>query len=332
MTDFTYKEYEKFIEDSNLKLKESYNFKKLANILFNEMKLKSFAMDSSYSPFNLKPAIFLNKKGYPELFKNVCVSEGEYNKVKNYYNYQLECFKADYIDKFYRSERISFLEQNTDFTSKLAQSLDELSKITLDNKIIYEDDIARYCRLLKKAKLVTINKIKNTNEYKFKFKLTKKEYIIKYFVTKPTQRNYITFEETIKDRVKKGEDYIKALEDEALKYIEEGQYFKNYIFPEIKNALNIIATSKNEKFEQSFKESFINYLNNPNAIIGPFLYKDKEIWTVETTPRLVQEPYIEYNRLTNEIVVHNINNSQKEIDYAFNNLACLTEIYIENNK
>ena len=28
----------------------------------------------------------------------------------------------------------------------------------------------------------------------------------------------------------------------------------------------------------------------------------------------------------------NINNPQKKIDYAFNNLACLTEIYIENNK
>lgn len=302
MTDFTYKEYEKFIEDANLKLKESYNFKKLANILFNEMELKSFAMDSSYSPFNLKPAIFLNKKGYPELFKNVCVSEGEYNKVKNCYNYQLECLKADNIDKFYRTGRISFLEQNTDFASKLAQSLDELSKITLDNKIIYEDDIARYCRLLKKAKLVTINKIKNTNEYKFKFKLTKK-----------------------------GEDYIKALEDEALKYIEDRQYIKNYIFPEIKEALNIIVTNKNEKFEQSFRKSFINYLNNPNAIIGPFLYRDKDIWTVETTPRLVQEPYIEYNRLTNEIIVHNINNSQEKIDYNFNNLAKLTEIYIENN-
>lgn len=39
MTDFTYKEYEKFIEDVNLKLKESYNFKKLANILFNEDSL-----------------------------------------------------------------------------------------------------------------------------------------------------------------------------------------------------------------------------------------------------------------------------------------------------
>lgn len=154
-------------------------------------------------------------------------------------------------------------------------------------------------------------------------------------------KDFESFKETIPSKIKvihfEDEKMIKFcfpynIEDEALKYIEDGQQLKNHIFPEIKNALNIIATSKNEKFEQSFKESFINYLNNPNAIIGPFLYKDKEIWTVETTPRLIQEPYIEYNRLSNEIIAHNINNSQKKIDYAFNNLACLTEIYIENNK
>lgn len=54
MTDFTYKEYENFIEDANLKLKESYNFKKLANILFNEMKLKSFCYGFFLFTFQFK--------------------------------------------------------------------------------------------------------------------------------------------------------------------------------------------------------------------------------------------------------------------------------------
>lgn len=133
----------------------------------------------------------------------------------------------------------------------------KLSNFQLGNENIGCCYIPSYFVLLKRAKLLSVTKIKNTLNYKIYFRLTKKTFITPYF-TNTNFNNNLTFETIITERISNGEDYSTVLVEETINYINTLKMFREEIIPELKFIIDTIITFNKGKLPNTIDYSLKN--------------------------------------------------------------------------
>lgn len=164
---------------------------------------------------------------------------------------------------------------------------------------------------LKRTKLVSLTKIKNTDYYKLKIRPTNTWYILKYFV------NRKDYDEFYFNQVFGGDNRAETVEKLLVEKYTEAKVIHDTILNDI-DAVYAIMVDKvgNGIRELAVRDSFINYVNNIDNPVSRYMeFKDGK-WSILDKDRIngwnsygetVKPTYVEYNHRTNEILgIHNI--------------------------
>ena len=164
---------------------------------------------------------------------------------------------------------------------------------------------------LKRTKLVSLTKIKNTDSYKLKIKPTNTEYSLKYFVNR---KDYDGFYPNL---VMNGNDRAETVEKLLVEKYQEAELIYNTILNDLDKVYQtLIDSAGNGIREQAVRDSFINYANDIDNPVSHYMEFKDGSWSILDKDLIngwvnygetVKPTYVEYNHRTNEILgIHNI--------------------------
>lgn len=315
MTNYTYTDYTKFINELTVASNKTFDMSEVANLLYNVHGIKeeisvSRCYSGDKSPFL---NVFLTKDGtfkFVSNFKN----EKEFNEAtESYYNQYFQEFEEMVMRPFYDDGTIQPLSVdgiNYDLIDVIAHADNyKLYDFKIGNEKHHYYYLPSYFVPLKKAKVLSVTKVKGSLDYKIRFRLTDK---------------------TFKERVANGEDYPTVLADEVIKYVNTLTYIQEEIVPELKATIDVMAGSKNSDLTEKMRESLKEYVANPMSIIGPIMYPEDDTWAARVKAVDNGKPYIAYDRFTDEMTVHNVDKSNETIDYSVESVINYADNYLKN--
>ena len=164
---------------------------------------------------------------------------------------------------------------------------------------------------LKRTKLVSLTKIKNTDSYKLKIKPTNTEYSLKYFVNR---KDYDGFYLNL---VMNGNDRAETAEKLFVEKYQEAELIYNTILNDLDKVYQtLIDSAGNGIREQAVRDSFINYASDIDNPVSHYMEFKDGSWSILDKDRIngwvnygetVKPTYVEYNHRTNEILgIYNI--------------------------
>ena len=335
MANFTYADYKKFIEEITEAANKTFDMKEVANLLYNVHGIKKeirviHCYSGDKSPFL---NVFLTKEGtfkFVSNFKN----ENEFNEATDVYSSQyFNEFEETVMRPFYANGTIQPLsiDRITYDMVGIIMSADnyKLDSFTMGNEKHDNYYLTDYFVPLKKAKVLSVTKIKGSYDYKIRFRLTNKVFQMKYFTT-AYANNYQVFEDSIKKRVANGENYPTVLADELIKYIDTPTYIREEIAPELKATIDFIASRKNDDLAMQMIDSLKTYVSDPMSIVGPIMYLVDGKWFAHPKPFDDGKPYVAYNRFTDEMTVYNVDKSNETIDYSRKAVTTYADNYLKS--
>ena len=205
-------------------------------------------------------------------------------------------------------------EYLTDYTVKYAISW------TL-NKIYVRDDARPYFKgitffdelisALKRTKLISLTKIKNTDSYKLKIKPTNTEYVMKYFV------NRKDYDEFYANQVMSGNDKVEVIEKLLVEKYHEAKLIHDTILNDIDTVYQLLIDKVDNGIgEIAIRDSFIAYANNIDNPVSHYMQFKNGEWSILDKQWIngwvdygetIKPVYVEYNHRTNEILgIHNV--------------------------
>lgn len=335
MANFTYADYIKFIEEITEAANKTFNMKEVANLLYNVHGIKEeIAVSRCYSgdksPFL---NVFLTKEGtfkFTSNFKN----ENEFNEATNVYRGQyFGEFEVTVMRPFYANGTIQPLSIDRiayDILGVISHADNyKLDKFKLGNKKLSNYYLPNYFVPLKKAKVLSVTKVKGTLNYKIRFRVTNKVFITKYNAT-ANANDYLTFGDSVKERVANGEEYATVLADEIIEYINALTLIREEIAPELEATIKFIASRKNDDLAEKMLDSLKTYVSDPMAIVGPIMYLVDGKWFAHAKPFDDGKPYVAYNRFTEEMTVYNVDKSDKAVDYSVKSVTTYADNYLKS--
>lgn len=178
---------------------------------------------------------------------------------------------------------------------------------------------------LKRTKLISLTKIKNTDSYKLKIKPTNSEYTLKYAV------NRKDYDEFYLNLVMNGNDRAETVEKLLVEEYQEAELIYNKILNDLDTVYQTLIDSANNGVrEQAVHDSFINYANNIDNPVSRYMQFKDGSWSMLDKSRIngwnvygeiFKPTYVEYNHRTNKILgSHNIVPAD---------LSTLIKLYIE---
>ena len=337
MANFTYADYKKFINELTEASNKTFDIKEVANRLYNvhgiKEEIRVVHINNDKSPFL---NIYLTKDGkfkFVSNFKN----ENEFiNASRSYYSRGFADFEKTVMRPFYTSGTIQPLD--IDHIDHIAyniigniSSVDnrKLAYFKLGNERYDYYCLPNYFVPLKKAKALSVTKVKGPRDYKIRFRLTNKTFQMKYFTT-ITTNNYCIFEDSVKERVANGENYPTVFADEIIKYLDTLIYIQNEIVSELKTTIDLIASCKNDDLAEKMLESLKEYVADSMSIVGPIMYLADNAWFAHAKPFDDGKPYVAYNHFTEEMTVHNVDKSNETIDYSVKSVATYADNYLKS--
>ena len=164
---------------------------------------------------------------------------------------------------------------------------------------------------LKRTKLVSLTKIKNTDNYKLKIKPTNTEYVLKYFI------NRKDYDEFYFNQVFGGDSRAETIEKLLAEKYHEAKVIHDTILNDIDTVYTIMVDKVNDGIrELAVRDSFINYVNNIDNPVSHYMQFKDGSWSILDKDRIngwnsygetIKPTYVEYNHRTNEILgIHNI--------------------------
>ena len=264
MEDYTFEDYKKFIFYLNKRLKQTFDMTKVANLIYNTYGVKEnlYVVNQTHSKYSPSLNIILTKKGYLQCKSNF-KNQDSFYEAKNSWQTKIhfEEFEKSTMKPFYQKgiiKPINIQRVAYDFIDSIYYAdYGKLSNFQLGNESIGCCYIPSYFALLKRAKLLSVTKIKNTLNYKIYFRLTKKTFITPYF-TNTNFNNNLTFETIITERISNGEDYSTVLVEETINYINTLKMFHEEIIPELKFIIDTIITFNKGKLPNTIDYSLKN--------------------------------------------------------------------------
>ena len=335
MANFTYTDYTKFIAEITEASNEAFDMKEVANLLYNVHGIKkeiyvTRCYSGDKSPFL---SVLLTKEGTFKFVSNFKNEDAFNEATESYYNQYFGEFEETVMRPFYADGTIQPLSIDRiaiDIVGVIDSADDyKLDKFKLGNKDCQGYYLPSYFVPLKKAKVLSVTKVKGTHDYKIRFRLTNKVFVMKYNAT-ANANDYRTFENSVKERVANGEDYTTVLADEIIEYINTLTLIKEEIVPELEATINFIASRKNDDLAEKMLESLKEYVANPMSIVGPIMYPVDNTWTARVKANDDGKPYVAYNRFTDEMAVYNVDKSNKTIDYSVESVATYADNYIKS--
>ena len=310
-TKITYKELKETIAKAN-ELISGITFNELAGTLLKDHNLESMilAQRSCHGGFSGHLTLRVFADGHLKF---------AYEAEKNYPN--------DY--NFGDSTLITFASLVNDTTDTVNLLVNEyLNDYTVKhviswtlNKIYVRSDARPYFKgitffdelisALKRTKLVSLTKIKNTDSYKLKIKPTNTEYSLKYFVNR---KDYDGFYPNL---VMNGNDRAETVEKLLVEKYQEAELIYNTILNDLDKVYQtLIDSAGNGIREQAVRDSFINYANDIDNPVSHYMEFKDGSWSILDKDLIngwvnygetVKPTYVEYNHRTNEILgIHNI--------------------------
>ena len=190
------------------------------------------------------------------------------------------------------------------------------------NKIYTKDDTRPYFKgitffdelisALKRTKLISLTKIKNTDSYKLKIKPTNTEYVMKYFV------NRKDYDEFYANQVMSGNDRAEIIEKLLVEKYHEAKLVHDTILNDIDTVYQLLIDSvaKDSSREHDIRDSFIAYVSDIDNPVSRYMqFKDGK-WSILDKQWIngwvdygetIKPVYVEYNHRTNEILgIHNV--------------------------
>lgn len=335
MTNFSYTDYTKFIKELTKASNKAFDMKVVANSLYNVHGIKEEIGVSRCYSGDKSPFLngFLTKDGtfkFVSNFKN----ENEFNEAtESYYNQYFQEFEEMVMRPFYADGTIQPLSIDRiaiDIVGVISLADNyKLSKFKLGNKDCQGYCLTDYFVPLKKAKVLSVTKVKGTRNYKIRFRETNKVFVMKYNAT-ANSNDYCIFEDSVKERVANGEEYPTVLADEILEYINTLTLIREEIVPELKATIDFIASSKNSDLTEKMLESLKEYVANPMSIVGPIMYPEDDTWAARVTAVDNGKPYVAYDRFTGKMTVHNVDKSNETIDYSVESVVNYADNYLKN--
>lgn len=189
------------------------------------------------------------------------------------------------------------------------------------SKIYAKDDARPYFKgvtsfdelisALKRTKLISLTKIKNTDNYKLKIRPTNTEYVLKYFV------NRKDYDEFYFNLVFGGDKGAETVEKLLVEEYQEAKLIHDTILNDIDTVYQTMVDKVNDGIrELAVRDSFINYVNNIDNPVSHYMEFKDDKWSILNKKRIdgwvkygetVKPTYVEYNHRTNEILgIHNI--------------------------
>ena len=335
MTNYTYTDYTKFINELTVASNKTFDMSEVANLLYNVHGIKeeisvSRCYSGDKSPFL---NVFLTKDGtfkFVSNFKN----EKEFNEAtESYYNQYFQEFEEMVMRPFYDDGTIQPLSVdgiNYDLIDVIAHADNyKLYDFKIGNEKHHYYYLPSYFVPLKKAKVLSVTKVKGSLDYKIRFRLTDKTFQMKYYTT-ANANDYRIFEASVKERVANGEDYPTVLADEVIKYVNTLTYIQEEIVPELKATIDVMAGSKNSDLTEKMLESLKEYVANPMSIVGPIMYPEDDTWAARVKAVDNGKPYVAYDRFTGKMEVHNVDKSNETIDYSVESVVNYADNYLKN--
>lgn len=322
----TFEQYTKFVSDINDALAKNYDMSELAQILFVNHGIEApLQIGRKFSELSPMLDMFLTKDGHI-VCKSGLTTQEKFDKSvdSSYHAKYFEYFEKEIMAPFYADGTIQPIEQSHvlyDFVSAVSWRGKDIAKMTLGGDKQYLSYLPDYYVPLKKARVLTVTKIKGTHYYKINFRLVNKTFETKYFTT-ANANSALTLAKSIKERVANGEKHSVAFRNELLIYINTLIMTKEYIVPALKETIDIIAINKNDKLADKLINSLTAYVSSPDTIVGPIMRPTIQsqttiYWQAQTTPDKDGKPYVAYNRFTGEMTVHNVDKSNTKVDYSF---------------
>ena len=178
---------------------------------------------------------------------------------------------------------------------------------------------------LKRTKLISLTKIKNSDSYKLKVKPTNTEYTLKYFVNR---KDYDGFYLNL---VMNGNDRAETVEKLLVEEYQEAELIYNTVLNDLDKVYQtLIDSADNGIREQAVRDSFINYVSDIDNPVSRYMQFKDGSWSMLDKDRIggwnvygetFKPTYVEYNHRTNEILgVYNI---------VPNDLSTLIKLYIK---
>ena len=269
-TKITYKELKETIAKAN-ELISGITFNELAGTLLKDHNLESMilAQRSCHGGFSGHLTLRVFADGHLKF---------AYEAEKNYPN--------DY--NFGDSTLITFASLVNDTTDTVNLLVNEyLNDYTVKhviswtlNKIYVRSDARPYFKgitffdelisALKRTKLISLTKIKNTDSYKLKIKPTNTEYSLKYFVNR---KDYDGFYPNL---VMNGNDRAETVEKLLVEKYQEAELIYNTILNDLDKVYQtLIDSAGNGIREQAVRDSFINYASDIDNPVSHYMeFKD----------------------------------------------------------
>lgn len=177
---------------------------------------------------------------------------------------------------------------------------------------------------LKRTKLISLTKIKGTDNYKLKIKSTNTEYTLKYFVNRKDYDGFYL-------GLILGNDRAEIVEKLLVEEYHEAKLIYNTILDDLDKVYQTLIDSANNGVrEQAVHDSFINYANNIDNPVSRYMQFKDGSWSMldkdsingwNVYGEIFKPTYVEYNHRTNEILgIHNI---------VPNDLPALIKLYIK---
>lgn len=178
---------------------------------------------------------------------------------------------------------------------------------------------------LKRTKLISLTKIKNTDSYKLKIKPTNTEYTLKYFVNR---KDYDGFYLNL---VMNGNNRAETVEKLLVEEYQEAKLIHDTILNDLDKVYEtLVDSADNGVREQAVRNSFINYVSDIDNPVSRYMEFKDGSWSMLSKDRIngwnvygetFKPTYVEYNHRTNDILgIHNI---------VPNDLPTLIKLYIE---
>lgn len=324
-TKITYKELKETIAKAN-ELISGITFNELADTLLKDHNLESMilAKRSCHGGFSGHLTLRVSADGH---LKFAFEAEKNYANDYNFGDSDLVTF-ASIVNDTTDTVKLLVDEYLNDYTVKYVISW-TLNKIynTSDthsylNGITQFDDLVS---ALKRTKLISLTKIKNSDNYKLKIKPTSTEYSLKYFVNR---KDYDGFYLNL---VMNGNDRAETVENILVEKYQEAELIYNTILNDLDKVYQTLVDSAGNGIrEQAVRDSFINYANDIDNPVSHYMQFKDGSWSIldkdlingwNVYGEIFKPTYVEYNHRTNEILgVHNI---------VPNDLSTLIKLYIK---
>jgi hypothetical protein len=338
-TKLTYQDFIETLKTINKESQKILKFERLAETVFADtdkdsvILIENCVFDVQFFDFDIN----LNLKRDGLLFFSTNIDKDCYNNsiVSSSYYYdeilRLYNVAVKFRHKFYPLIYNYLSPINIYF--KYATKMNNIMNI--DNSEMSDLFTIRYdLRRLKKAKFLTYSKVKNSIDYKIKFKQSGNEYQLQYF-TAPMARKFGIrdfFEAKIDNYASEfNGKKVLMIETVLIDIYNEAKLIHTKILPEIESAKKQIydffeanQSSIKAKLEESFN-AYISDTQNPVSYI--MIYKNNTWQTVDRASydNVVRDKYdgpiyVKYDRLTNQLVELHLSEPafDKVVDYYIN--------------